>query len=60
MVSLTCGIKKKDTSILTTYKTVIDSQIEETNLWLPKWKGTGYRGINEKFGIDISTLLYME
>ena len=46
MVSLTCGIKKKDTSILTTYKTVIHSQIEETNLWLPKWKGTGYRGIN--------------
>ena len=40
MISLIYGILKKNTYELI-YKTEIDSQIEKTNLWLPKWKGRG-------------------
>jgi len=36
MISLTCGVKKKDTNEHI-YKTEIDSLAEKTNLWLPKW-----------------------
>ena len=39
------------------YKTEIDSQAQKTNLWLPKGKGGG--GINQEFGINIYTLLYV-
>ena len=57
MISLTCGILKNDTDELI-YKTEIDSQTLKTNLWLPKAKGRG--GINEKFGINRYTLLYIK
>ena len=48
--------KKKDTNELI-YKTEIDPQIQKTNLWLPKGKGKG--GINQEFGINIYTLMYI-
>ena len=41
------------------YKTEIDSQKQKTNLWLPKEKGGG-GGINQEFGINIYTLLYIK
>ena len=47
---------KNDTNELI-YKTEIDSQPQETNFWLPKGKGWG--GINEEFGSNIYTLLYL-
>ena len=46
--------------MLTIYKTVIDSQIQKINFWLPKQKGKGYRGINQKLEINIYTLLYIK
>ena len=46
--------KKKDTNKLI-YKTEIESQMQETNLWLPKAKGGG--GINQEFGINTHILL---
>ena len=39
------------------YKTETDSQTQKTNLWLPKGKG---EGINQEFGINIYTLLYIK
>ena len=44
---------KNDTNELI-YKTEIDSQAQNTNLWLPKGKGDGR--INEEFGINIYAL----
>ena len=38
LISLTCGIQKKDTNELI-YKAEIDSQIQKTNLWLPNRMG---------------------
>ena len=38
MTSLLYGVLKNDTNELI-YKTEIDSQTQETNLWLPKWGG---------------------
>ena len=49
--------KKKDTNELI-YKTEIDPQTQKTNLWLPKGKDVG--GINQEFGINIYTLLYIK
>ena len=46
---------KKDTNEHI-YKTETDSQIQKTNLWLPKGKGVG-GGINEEFGINTHTPL---
>ena len=41
MILLKCGIKeKRDTNELI-YKTEIDPQTQERNLWLPKGKGGG-------------------
>ena len=37
-MSLICGIKKRDTNKFI-YKTKIDSQTQEKNLWLPKREG---------------------
>ena len=39
------------------YKTETDSLTWRTNLWLTNWKG---KGINEEFGINIYTLLYIK
>ena len=40
------------------YKIEIDSQIQKTNLWLPKGKaGKGER--NQEVGVSICTLLYI-
>ena len=46
--------EKKDINELI-YKTEIESQMQETNLWSPKLKGGG--GINQEFGINIYTQL---
>ena len=35
MISLICGILKNNTAELT-YETEMDSQIQKTNIWLPK------------------------
>ena len=40
IISLICGIYKKGTSELL-YETEIESQMQKTNLWLPKGKGWG-------------------
>ena len=45
-MQLTCGIFKNDINDLI-YKTETDSQIQKTNLWVPKGKGE----INYEFGI---------
>ena len=47
---------KKDTNEFI-FKTEIDSQIQKTNLRLPKGKGEG--GINQEFEINGYTLLYI-
>ena len=49
---------KSDTNELI-YKTETDSQAQKTNLWLPKGKGGG-GGINQEFGNNIYTLLYIK
>ena len=41
------------------YKTETELQIPETNLWLPKGKCGWDRGINQEFGMNAYTLLYM-
>ena len=38
MISLICGIKKKNTTNKLIYKTETDSQTKKTNLYLPKGK----------------------
>ena len=48
---------KNDTNELI-YKTETDLQTSKTNLWLPKGKRGGV-GINQEFGINIHTLLYI-
>ena len=48
--------KKDDTNELI-YKRDIDSQTQKTNLWIPKGKGGGV--INQEFGRNIYTLLYI-
>ena len=40
------------------YKTETDLQTSKMNLWLPKGKYSG-GGINQEFGINIHTLLYI-
>ena len=50
-------IFKNDTNELI-YKTEMDLQISETNLWLPKGKRGG--GINQELRINIHTLLYIK
>ena len=40
------------------YKTEIDPQTQKTNLWLPKGKSKD--GINQEFGINKYTLLYIK
>ena len=40
------------------YTTETDLQTLKTNLWLPKGKHSG-GGINQEFGINIHTLLYI-
>ena len=40
------------------YKSETDSEIQKTNLWLPKGKGCG--GINQEFKIHIYTLVYIK
>ena len=57
MISLIFGILKTDTNEFI-YKTEIDSQTQKTHLWLPKGKGEGR--INQKFWINIYTLLYIK
>ena len=52
------GNLKYDTNELI-YKTETDSQIQKTNLRLPKGKGGG-GGINQEFGISRYTLLYIK
>ena len=49
MTSLICGILKNDTNELI-YKTEIDSQIQKTNLSLPKGK-EDEEGTNQGFGL---------
>ena len=39
------------------YKTETDSQTQETNVWLPKGKGSR-GGINQEVGINIYTTIY--
>ena len=39
-------------------KIQVESETQKTNLWLPKGKGDG--GINQEFGININTLLYIK
>ena len=51
------NLKKNYTNKLI-YKTEIDSQTQKTNLQLPKVKGEG--GINQEFGINRYTLLYIK
>ena len=48
---------KNDTNELI-YKTEIDSQIQKTNLWLPKGKRKGRK--NLKFEVNRYTLLYID
>ena len=50
--------KENDTNELI-YKTETDSQIQKTNLWLPKGKGP-WGGINWEFGIDTYTLSHLK
>ena len=58
MISLICGIFKKDTNELTC-RTETDSQTLNRNLWIPK--GTGNFGrVDWGFGISMCTLWYME
>ena len=40
MISLICGILKNGTNEFI-YKTEIESQMQKTNLWLPRVKGSG-------------------
>ena len=40
------------------FKTEIDLEIQKTNLWLPKGKGGG--GVNQEFGNNPYTLLYIK
>ena len=56
MTPLVCGILKNDTDELI-YKTEIESQIQKTNLWLPKG---GWGGKNWEIEINIYTLLYIK
>ena len=58
MILLICGILKKYGTNELIYKTEIESQIQKTNLWLPREKVGG--GINCEIGIDIYTLLYIK
>ena len=44
------------TEIENQFKTERDSQMQKTNLWLPKEKGQA--GINQEFEINIYMLLY--
>ena len=41
MLSLTCGILKKNDTNELIYKTETDSQTQKTNLWFPQGKGQG-------------------
>ena len=41
MISLICGILKKNDTKELIYKTEIDSQTQKANLWLPKGKVGG-------------------
>ena len=47
MISLMCGILKKNDTNELIYKAEIDSQTQKTNLWLPKGKGGG----RDKLGV---------
>ena len=38
MILLICGIKEKKDTNECVYKTEVDPQTQETNLWLPKGK----------------------
>ena len=51
------NLKKNDTNELIS-KAKIESQTQKTNLWLPGDKGGGE--INQEFGININTLLYIK
>ena len=44
VISLLCGIKKKDTNELT-FRIETDSQTLKTKLWLQKWKGAMRNGL---------------
>ena len=57
IVSVICGIQKNGTDELIC-KAEIESQMQKTNLWLPKGEGRG--GMNWEIGIDIYTLLYVK
>ena len=48
--------QKDDTNELI-YKRETDSQTQKANLWIPKGKGGGV--INQEFGRNIYTLLYI-
>ena len=52
-------LKKNDTSELI-HKTKIDSHKQKTNLWLQKGIAGGEGEINQEFGINIYTLLYIK
>ena len=56
MESLTCESKKGTNEPI--YKTEIESQMQKTNLWLPR--GKVGRRINWEIVIDIYTLLYIK
>ena len=58
MISLICGIQKKDTNELIC-RTETDSKILKTNLWLPKETGGGGE-TDWGGGIGICTPWYME
>ena len=58
MISVIMQNLKCDTNELI-YETETDSQIQKTNLWLPKRKGGG-GGINQEFGISRYKLLHIK
>ena len=59
MTSLICGILKNGTNELI-YKTEIESQMQKTNLWLPRGESRDGGEINWETGIDKYTLLYIK
>ena len=46
-----CNLKKTNDTNELIYKTETDSQTSKTNLWLPKGKGWGGGGGQDKLGV---------
>ena len=58
-ITNTWNLKTNTNESINTYKTETDSHTQKTNLWLPRGK-VMRRGINQEFGIDIYTPLYIK